>query len=572
MSFLPIVERELRVAARKRNTTWFRLAAALAALVIGTGFLLMNAALGANSAGFGKGLFGTLTWLALACCLAAGMFFTADSISEEKREGTLGFLFLTDLRGYDVVGGKLLATSLRGFLALLAIFPILATSLLMGGVTGLQFWKSALALVNVLFCSLSVGLFVSAFCRDSQRAMAGTLFVLLLLCAGGPLADSIVRIGRGSGSGRILSYSSPVYVFWAASAWGQAGYWRGLATTQLLAWIGLAAACWHVPRNWQDRPARWSSSQRGFSYFLRYGAKSGRAARRKRLLSEHPVLWLALREQWQSMGAWVIAGVVLCVFVTIYSSLPAMAWVIWGQISWMIILVLYLWTSSHACRFFLDAKRSGLMELLLVTPLRGKDIVLGHWRALVRLFAVPGLMLTLVQFLGAVLGQQASMARVKAAASTYLYLPSLAYQVLLAASGSVVTIVNLAALSWFGMWMGLNSRNPNLATFRTILFVQVLPWLGITFISTTIGGLLMFRGFLSNSAPSNAVVLAFPAFIAGSSAVLALIKDAAFIAWARKRLFNEFRSDAARSAREGVLPIRMQSPPPVPIAPPPIQR
>ena len=28
---------------------------------------------------------------------------TADSLSAEKREGTLGLLFLTDLRGYDVV-------------------------------------------------------------------------------------------------------------------------------------------------------------------------------------------------------------------------------------------------------------------------------------------------------------------------------------------------------------------------------------------------------------------------------------------------------------------------------------
>ena len=28
---------------------------------------------------------------------------TADCLSEEKREGTLGLLFLTDLRGYDIV-------------------------------------------------------------------------------------------------------------------------------------------------------------------------------------------------------------------------------------------------------------------------------------------------------------------------------------------------------------------------------------------------------------------------------------------------------------------------------------
>ena len=75
-------------------------------------------------------------------------------------------MFLTDLRGYEVVLGKLLATSLRGFYALLAVVPILAVTLLMGGVSGAQFWKTSLALVNALILSLAAGLFVSALSRD----------------------------------------------------------------------------------------------------------------------------------------------------------------------------------------------------------------------------------------------------------------------------------------------------------------------------------------------------------------------------------------------------------------------
>src|SRR6266513_2034339 len=148
MTFLPIVGRELRVASRKRSTFWVRVAAALVALVIGSGFLILTqiGPFGIGPAALGKGLFGTLTWLSLAVALSAGLFFTSDCLSEEKREGTLGFLFLTDLRGHDVVLGKLLATSLRVFYALLAVFPILAVALIMGGVTGAQFWKTSLAL------------------------------------------------------------------------------------------------------------------------------------------------------------------------------------------------------------------------------------------------------------------------------------------------------------------------------------------------------------------------------------------------------------------------------------------
>ena len=137
MTFLPIVERELRVAARKRSTFWLRVVAALVALIIAGGFLItaMVGSLPFGPSSFGKGLFTVLTWLSLAVTLSAGLFFTSDCLSEEKREGTLGFLLLTDLRGYDVVFGKLLATSLRSICALLAVFPILAVTLLMGGVS-----------------------------------------------------------------------------------------------------------------------------------------------------------------------------------------------------------------------------------------------------------------------------------------------------------------------------------------------------------------------------------------------------------------------------------------------------
>ncbi len=192
MNCLPIVNRELRVAARKRSTFWLRVVGALTALVIGSGCMIFSLVPGFGTFQMGSVLFKVLTWLCLAAGLSAGLFFTSDCLSEEKREGTLGLLFLTDLRGYDVALGKLLATSLRGFYALLALFPILAVTLLMGGVTGGQYWQCVLALVNALFFSLAAGMAVSAVSRDSQKAMMGTLLVLLLLALGGPAADGTI--------------------------------------------------------------------------------------------------------------------------------------------------------------------------------------------------------------------------------------------------------------------------------------------------------------------------------------------------------------------------------------------
>ena len=65
--------------------------------------------LGLRSGGAGKALYTTLTGFAFGLCLLAGVLLTADCLSEEKREGTLGLLFLTDLKGYDVVLGKFMA-------------------------------------------------------------------------------------------------------------------------------------------------------------------------------------------------------------------------------------------------------------------------------------------------------------------------------------------------------------------------------------------------------------------------------------------------------------------------------
>src|SRR5438270_6085640 len=98
MTFLPIVERELRVAARKRATYWSRSLTVLVALAIPV-FMLMFFGTVGGPAGVGANLFSALTNVAFFCCILAGVFLTADCLSGEKREGTLGLLFLTDWKG-----------------------------------------------------------------------------------------------------------------------------------------------------------------------------------------------------------------------------------------------------------------------------------------------------------------------------------------------------------------------------------------------------------------------------------------------------------------------------------------
>jgi ABC-type transport system involved in multi-copper enzyme maturation permease subunit len=604
MNWLPIANRELRVAARKRSTFWLRVVAALTALVIGGGCMLLGLLPGTQMFKMGSVLFAILTWLCLAAGLSAGLFFTSDCLSEEKREGTLGLLFLTDLRGYDVALGKLLATSLRCFYALLAVLPILAITLFMGGVAGGQYWKSALALVNALFFSLAAGMAVSAVSRDSQKALMATLTLLLLLALGGPVADLVIAGIRQRGFEPRWSVASPGYVLVSASAFGRSWYWLALATTHLLGWAMLALACGLVPHTWQERKRAGAIRRQGWVYAWKYGGARRRLHLRRKLLGRQPVAWLACRERWQSQGLWTIALLMVGGFVAVlFTALPQEAWIVWNYIGGLFTWILYLWAASQACRFFVEARRSGLIELLLATPLNEAQIVAGQWQALLRMFGLPVLLLLGVHVAGSTLAQtgfQRVMTQVSTTTSSVVtnqsgtvasstvvvgrtvrvsgtagtnaapvipgFQPiSPAWQTVMAVATALVaalsTAANLLALCWFGMWMGLTSRTANMATLKTILFVQIIPWLVMGFLTITLMGALMgAMAYRAGSASSLSWFAWWPLMGAVLGATFAVAKDIGFIVWSRKKLRSSFRDEASRSLGQP----RFVLPPPLP--------
>jgi len=585
MNWLPIADRELRVAARKTSTFWVRLAAALTALVIGSACFTISALGQTSLAQIGSVLFAALSWLSMAAVLSAGPFFTADSLSEEKREGTLGLLFVTELRGYDVVMGKLLATSLRAFYALLALLPVLAVTELMGGVTGAQYWKSSLALVNALWLSLAVGVFVSALSRDSQKALTATVFLVLLLALAGPLADAIIAAVKNRAFRPFWSLCSPGYVLVAASAWGRSSYWTGLLVTHLLGWALFVLACGLVPRTWQERKRTGLGSSRSWGFAWKYGGVRRRLRLRRKLLDWQPIAWLGCRECWQSRALWIIAAlVVVGFFVVLNEDLPQGAWFIWNYVGGLFTLLIYVWAASQACRMLVEARRSGLLELMLVTPVSVRQIVTGQWRALWTLFGIPVLLLVGLHMLGATLSQlsrqrvavqaaavaasgttnqsvaitnQSSASSTTIAVSvsrgSRLLRPQNFQQGTMAAGAALAaglsTAANLLALGWFGMWMGLSSKTANVATLKTLLFVQIIPWFVITLGSAIVLGLIVASVAARTSAlgRTSTWLVWWPLMNSLLGAVLAIGKDVGFIIWSRKRLLLAFREQAART-------------------------
>src|SRR5580658_4826277 len=208
MRFLPIVERELREGSRRRGTYWLRVRVAFQALLIGVAGYFVN--FFQPTLKLGTVLFWGLSGVSLLFCLLAGRRSTADCISLEKREGTLGLLFLTDLKGYDVVLGKMAATSIAGFYALVGIFPVLAIPLLTGGITNGEFWRMVLVLVNTFFLSLAIGIFASAVSREYRTAMAMNFFLALLIMLVPSACEAACEVGLRRPV-TWLFYSCPVF-------------------------------------------------------------------------------------------------------------------------------------------------------------------------------------------------------------------------------------------------------------------------------------------------------------------------------------------------------------------------
>lgn len=563
---MPIADRELRVNARKRGTFRVRVAAGLVALVIGTGFFALASTRTFGGWNLGGTLFSVLTWLCLAGSLSAGLFFTADCLSEEKREGTLGFLFLTDLRGYDVVVGKLLAASLRAFYALLAVFPVVAVTFLMGGVTGLAFWKSLLALVNVLFVSIAAGLFVSTLSRDSQKALVATLMLLAFWVAAGPVCDSIWASIYKRPFNPVLSITSPGFLFHIAGAPGRTPYWWSLLVNQILAGIFFALSCALVSRTWQDKAkSNAPLFQRRWNWRVS----------RRRLGESNPVVWLASRERWQLIVLWVIVLLTIAGAAIIFQSGSGTGWIIWGFVGGFFTLVLYLAVASQSGRFFVEARRTGLLELLLATPLSARQIVQGHWQACVRMFGLPLILFLAASAVGTFMAQEQTAKTLAAMpvpgpppvpgatntpAATSTTVIRTGNRMTVTVGGTVVgpkrwvtatvaliqsltRITDFAALLWFGMWMGLTSNKGSLATLKTIAFIQIIPWFVISiFVSGLMVPIFMLPAL---SIGSTQMMVWYPLLTGLISAVLYIAKDIFFCLWARKKLYTQFRERTA---------------------------
>lgn len=489
MTFLPIVMRELLVAARRAVTYRNRFWVPFVGLGISTGILFVMEGRGVAASAQGAAMFFGLASLGMVYALVVGVRVTADCLSVEKRDGTLGLLFLTDLTGLDVVLGKMAATSLNAVYGLIALIPLLAVPLQLGGVTGVAFSQMVLCLMNTLFLSLSIGIFVSSLSYHDRKAMT-TAFIVLAGVVGGPFALLIYvetletslwmplrwlvwfLVVVSPISGFIFADSSfsggGIVAFFDTVGWSPSVvFWVSLILSHGLAWIGLLLSARFVA-GVVRKPTLpdWVLKVQQWIHLLVYGDAESRRAHRREYLELNPFSWLTSRERLKGKYVWIFVGAITLIFV----------WNLYQQgdvmfddrtllpLGFLIHAFLKVWIASEACYRIAEDRRIGALELVLSTPLGPWDIVRGQFLALWRQFGLPLLVLVGLELI-LILGFATEPRDVTEFRNRAIYLGAVA-----------MLLLDALLIPWVAMWYGLRQGSANRAIARTVVIFLMVPW------------------------------------------------------------------------------------------------
>ena len=408
MPFIPVIERELRSSSRQVFTYYLR--------AIGVGALVLASLLFGMESGFepnlGSKLFARLHFTLFCAIWILVPLLTADCISRERREGTLGLLFLTRLRGPNIVVAKGLAHGLRALTLWVAVLPVLAVPFMLGGLGALEIVLSLGINISAMCWALAAGLLASAWSRTWTQAVlrAASLSLLFLLCngmvasmalgavltrAGAAWSGLIWNPSTGSSLDTSLDYLLALGLGFISNAGGRwQMYFMRLASMNqlvvaviqvgLLSVLALAFAIFvagtRTRRIWQEEPpsARQEWLRKTFctpvlwlSFFRKW---------MRRTLERNPIGWLEQRTWTGRLVTWGWFAVIISIysaaltdrnFLRGYNTIQKGAgWLLCGSLA------------LSAAASFRRERESGVLELLLVSPVGEAEILFGRLRGL----------------------------------------------------------------------------------------------------------------------------------------------------------------------------------------------
>lgn len=539
MNALPVIAREMIVRARSPRMHWMRVVlAAIGVLFCLQYFLIWTGPGLAQAGGFA---FQTLAWTGFLGA-NAGFVLTADSVSSERREGTLGLLLLTRIGILDVLAGKLASAGLGALLGLVAIAPVLMLPVLAGGVRWTQAVLAALSLPGLLFFSLCVGLWASSnSMRAAQALSRSTRCMALIVLLPLVLSGLLTKAGQGEWSLWMRSLS-PGGAFLLGSSTtatvAGAGYWTSVTAGFAFGGMLLAAASRSLRLNWREDAG---------SEAVRFTRNGKRAAL---VGDEAPMQWLLRRSEAQPRAVWL--GIGLLLLPLALNLVAGRAGV--GRVG--IAAAFHLAASFAAsllfsyagATFFLEGRRTGALELLRTTPEGVARGVSDQWAILRRRIVGPLVIWVTLNILLQLFWRSRSSG---------LNMLFEVWQTLVGLSGTVFDVI---ALCWLGMWFGYRSGTAWSALLWPVGLVTGLDlvltygWYGVSAVA--------LRSVVLRGGPGAGFVLVYLIMPVG----ITIAKQIWLILWAKRRLGEvssgapmepvELRRWIALSARRARVAVR----------------
>jgi hypothetical protein len=467
---LPVAAREIRVAAYDpasyRSRVWIASFGVLATIWILYGALEFT---GRFNYSVGAQIFSMQAWAAFAFA-AGAMHFTNDAISSEKRDGTLGLLFLTHLKGHDVVLGKLASRMALNFAAALSTLPVLTLPTLLGGVYLAQSFHLLLSLLNCMLFSASVGLFASSLSVNRQKSGALALSILILFIAVLPLMSfAMRRHGYSLDLCLALDFLSPLYAQrlspGALLGAQKTFFYTSLGIVFLISCGFLTAASIITPRSWQIRDSR-PLVERLRKKFGAWADQTipSRSPLGRTLLDANAYEWLAARRKSAAINAWT--------FITITLSLAA--FIIWyflhnNEASAVFITVclpgaailqmnMIMRVGGHLCDRLCEDRDCNALELILSTPMTLTKMIAGEFRALKRHLLWPVLFVVGLIFLGWYLSL-GGVERISSLFGAEEEAPVYRMRSLAIASWiAAILVFDAITAAWVGIWFSLSLK------------------------------------------------------------------------------------------------------------------
>jgi len=480
----PIIHRELLIESRRAALYTLRLLAGSAL----TAWLALNWLVASGSAAaVGTVVFQELSNAIYIAIWLGAPFLTADCLSREKRDGTLGLLFLTQLTALEVVVGKSLVHGVRALSFLFATAPIIAVPYLMGGVSIHSILSVLASCLGALALALGAGLLASASARQRRwmfvQAVVWTLLFgsvhahlarpTLAMAMPAPVAAPPAVFFNPPPPPQYLLRSAPPNRAVVFNPSGGAPPAIGFAASRFSAFTvasgcGLAlvlimlAAARRIRSEWQDKPL--SRRQlwwlRTFCLPLFWRSLFQSAMRRE--LNRNPITWLQYYSTWDRAVKLVWCGLALMIDTHLITTLHRGQREVMGLEALFAVALAYTAASS-----FRRERQSGALELILVSPIAREEIIVG------RLRAVRG------QFFPAAVA---------------LIIPWPLLATMFGDSGfdtlAIVQCGFILATYWslpvLGLYFALGSRNFFRALMSTVFFGLLVP-----FALTQVGGLLI---------------------------------------------------------------------------------